>query len=92
MKLRLTDDAINDLNQIKTYYARFEGSAETNVINDLNMAFDFILTNPQAGLNINEFGTQRVISQKYSYVIVYDVIDSFIDVLGIYRHQNRDYS
>ena len=92
MKLRLTDDAINDLSQIKTYYTRFEGSAETNVINDLNAAFDFILANPLAGLNINEFGTQRVISQKYNYVIVYDIIDSFIDVLGVYRYQNRDYS
>lgn len=92
MKLRLTEDAITDLKQIKVHYARFEGSAEANVINDLNATFDFMLANPQAGFNINDSGTQRVISQKYSYVIVYDVVGECIDVLGVYRYQNRDYA
>ena len=92
MKIRLTEQAANDLKDIRAYYFQFSNQTGENIIDDINAALDFISENPNAGLNINAHGTQRVISHKYSFVIPYEIMGIHIDVLGFYRFQNRDYS
>ncbi|MDB2437288.1 hypothetical protein N9W89_01115 [Hellea sp.] len=92
MKLRLTEEALLDLKSITNYFGAISTQTLSNIRVDIAQAFEFIRTHPKAGLNINAEGTQRVITRKYSFIIVYDTYPTELEIIGIYRYQNRDYS
>ena len=88
MKILYREQASKDLEDIAAYFGQHSTAALERAHKDI---FDYIRllpNNPNIGRNLED-GTQLVVTIKYRFNITYIANADHIDIVGIYRYQNR---
>lgn len=92
MKIRFSPEAKTAIEAVESYYAERSSSACHNVMIDIYDVFDLLSHNPEAGRLHRSQSFRLMVSGKYRFVVTYVVHPKYIEIIDIYRHQNRDYS
>jgi plasmid stabilization system protein ParE len=92
MKIRFSPEAKSAIELIEAYYAERSPSACHNVITDIFDVFDLLSNNPEAGRLHSSKSFRLMVSGKYRFVVTYVTHSDYVEIIDIYRHQNRDYS
>ena len=86
MKLRLTTEAIHDVETIRNHIARSEASAAEDTVDRIAKAVRYLRKWPRIGHVGIVRGTLEWSPFQMPYVIVYRVESAHVDILRIYRH------
>ncbi len=90
MKLTYRKSADIDMESIRDFYWPRSQRAHEAVFEDIITTIDMVLRNPLIGRKL--FDTEsirRVISPKYRFCISYIPSKSEIEIIGVFRYQNR---
>jgi len=80
--------AVTDLTSIETHYSKISQQTSDNVYQDILAAIEVLQTFPDAG-RLLEDGSRKFPSHKYRFNITYFHRRNIIEIIGIYRFQNR---
>ena len=89
--LRFRVTAQNDLEMIDAYYRDISDATLARVMKDISNTLETIKLFPKAGTPLGPTPHRRLVTPKYRFVIVYVDQDTFVDVVGIFRFQDRSY-
>ena len=90
MKINWTDNAIQDLKEIKAYIARDSDYYATRFIEKLINGVDPLSTFPEMGRKVPEAQSELIRELIYRpYRIIYKINENYIDVITIVN-SNRD--
>jgi plasmid stabilization system protein ParE len=87
-KIVYRDSANNDLADIRTYYSNISEQVYNRVISDISASIEILKQSPEAGF-VYKTGRRRIVSQKYKFVVTYRYVSEYVEIVGIYRFQNR---
>jgi len=82
------ESANADLGDIRTYYTTISERTFDNVITDIYETISILNYMPEAGF-IYKPNRRRLVSSKYRFVINYAFGSGHVEIVGIYRFQNR---
>jgi len=83
--------ANRDIYRIQQHYLSISSRSYETVRQDINSAIRILQTYPLAGAKIRPKGrVRRIVSSKYRYSITYLAADDKIEIIGIFRYQNRN--
>jgi len=88
MRVRLHPKAEEDLTKILNYYYEIDEKLETKFLKYLEFGFDKIVKFPNLYPYENEV-VQKVIVEKFPYIILYEQYEEIIMVLAIF-HTKRE--
>jgi plasmid stabilization system protein ParE len=80
--------AVADLNAIRDYYLDFSHKTFEAVAKDIEAALHILQTFPESGSK-KTHERREAISPKYRFKISYQYRNGRIEVIGVYRFQNR---
>lgn len=83
-------EALADLNAIRSYYLAFGNDTLDRILDDLERSLDLVRQYPMVGPAVPDRAFRRVVSLRYGFKIAYLDEPEQIVVLGIFRFQNRD--
>lgn len=92
MKLRFSLEARHAIEIIESYYLGLSFGASQNVMNDIDDVFILLREYPHSGKLHGSQSFRTMASSKYKFVVTYTVNVDYIEILDVYRYQNRDYS
>lgn len=87
LKFRPRADA--DLGEIIAYYRRVAPHALGNIAADIDDALDLIKERPETPAKVPAKSYRRYVTHRYRFKIAYRVKRDVIEILGIWRFQNR---
>ena len=87
--LRFSPRADADFDRIVAYYVQVVPEALPNIKADIERGLDLIKDHPERTALVPEKSYRRLVTARYRFKIAYRVRLLHIDILGIYRHQNR---
>ena len=80
--------AAQDLRDIEKYYQDISQKTTDAVLSDIYQTLTIVRQHPEIGYGYKT-GRRRLVSAKYRFVITYAYKGEFVDIVGIYRQQNR---
>jgi len=83
---RLTAEA--DLEEINNYGIEFSEQTRDRFFEDIHSSIEILKQFPETGRLLDN-GRRRFISAKYRFAISHRVYDDRIEIVGVYRFQNR---
>lgn len=87
--LRFSLRADDDFSRIVAYYEQVAPYALPNIRADIERGLDLIKERPEQTALVPKRNYRRYVTSRYRFKISYLVRPTCIDVLGIYRFQNR---
>ncbi|HEX7712031.1 MAG TPA: type II toxin-antitoxin system RelE/ParE family toxin [Sphingomonadaceae bacterium] len=90
MELIFRERALCDLEDIETYYLREAPEALPKVLGDIRQVLNQLENFPRSGRAIGRRNARRALSPRYRYIVSYHVTRNAIEIVGIFRFQNRD--
>ena len=87
MQIRLTDEASENLDQIRSYIADGSAEAATRVVRELIAAVDSLAVLPNRGRPGRRDGTRELVLGRY--IIVYRVFEAHVEVTYVRHHAQR---
>ena len=90
ISIRYRWSANQDLQDIKHYYDNISEATTDRVYYDIIHAIEVLKTFPLAGRPIAGRSERRIVTSKYGFVISYIAANNSIEIVGIFRHQNRE--
>jgi plasmid stabilization system protein ParE len=81
--------ALDDLNAIAEYFENLDADVAIRVRADIKRAIGLLQENPFSGRAVGRSGLRRKLTHRYRFKIAYRVRRDVIEILGIYRFQNR---
>jgi plasmid stabilization system protein ParE len=90
MRLEFWPQADNDLNEIIGYFAAKAPGALAGIKADLEESFRLITEYPLIYPSVPGRPLRRHVSRKYRFKVTYRVYDDRIEIVGVFRFQNRD--
>lgn len=87
IKFRLRAD--RDLERIIAYYLRFAPEAVPAIAADIDRSLGLIEEHPERFQEVPGTPYRRLVTKRYKFKIAYRVRRDIIEILGIYRFQNR---
>ena len=88
MKVRFTERAADELEDILTYVAAHSPQGAAKVKRRIKLLTDLISRHPEAGQRTNRAGLRRIVVQPYPYLLFYQVAADEIVIHGL-RHAAR---
>lgn len=88
-KIIFLDEAELDLLNIKTYYQEIAPASVKNVLDDISLVLEVLSMWPEAGRIIENTPGRRFVSPKYRFTITYDLTPRHVEIMGIFRFQDR---
>lgn len=82
--------ALEDIHTIVEWYDHLDPDVTEKIRIDLQRSFRLLLEFPHAGVVVAKRGFRRIVTRRYHFKIAYAVRDDQIEVLGIYRFQDRE--
>ncbi len=90
MQLTYRKSADIDMESIRDFYRPRSEKAYEAVFKDITSTIDMVLGNPLIGRKLFEAESiRRVISPKYRFCICYIPTKSKIEIIGVFRYQDR---
>ena len=87
--LRFSPRADADLNSIVAYYAQVAPHALPNITADIEHGLDLIKDRPEQAALVPDRDYRRYVTPRYRFKISYRIRPTCIEILGIWRFQNR---
>ena len=88
--VRYLPTALDDLRAIADYYADIDRDVASRVRADIESAIELLRENPYSAQAVGGRGLRRKLTRRYRFKIAYRIRRDTIEVLGIYRYQNRN--
>ncbi len=88
IKIIYRDTAKADLKEIETYYNEISPRTNLRVYSDIYSAIQTLQLFPKAGRKLPD-GRRRFVSNQFRFVISHKTYKDRIEIVGVYRHQNR---
>jgi plasmid stabilization system protein ParE len=82
--------AKEDLLAIQAWYEEQAPGSVERILADIYRSIERIREHPQSAETVHGRSYRRVVTRKYHFKVVYLVKPNQIDILGIYRYQNRE--
>ena len=89
LDVRYLPRALDDLDTIADYFESLDSDVALRVGADIAGAIGLLQENPFSGKAVGRNGLRRKLSRRYRFKIAYRVRRDTIEILGIYRFQNR---
>lgn len=86
--VKFSNFALQDLRSIEEYYSGISAHTCQNVTSDIADSLEQLEHQPESGVAFRD-NQRRIITQKYRFVIIYINAQSYAEIIGIYRFQNR---
>jgi plasmid stabilization system protein ParE len=83
-------EALEDIRAITEWYDGIDRDVTERIRIDLQRSFRLLLHFPQAGALVTKRKFRRIVTRRYHFKIAYLVRGEHIEVLGIYRFQDRE--
>lgn len=87
IKFRLRAD--RDIEQIIAYYLRLAPEAVPGIAADIDRSLGLIEEDPERYPPVSGTPYRRLVTRRYKFKIAYRVRPDVIEIVGIYRYQNR---
>ena len=84
------DRALEDIRAITEWYDPIDPGVTEKIRIDLQRSFRLLLDFPHAGAVVANRRIRRIVTRRYHFKIAYSLRGDHIEVLGIYRFQNRE--
>lgn len=81
---------MEDIRAIAEWYDRVDPNVTERIRIDLQRSFKLLLDFPQAGAAVTKRKFRRIVTRRYHFKIAYSIRGDHIEVLGVYRLQNRE--
>jgi plasmid stabilization system protein ParE len=81
--------AEEDLLAIKAWYAEVAPQSVERILDDIYLGIDRIREHPLSAERVHGRSYRRIVTRRNHFKVVYMVKRRQIDILGIYRYQNR---
>jgi plasmid stabilization system protein ParE len=81
--------ALEDIRAIVEWYDHIDPDLTEKIRIDLQRSFRLLLDFPHAGALVAKRRFRRIVTRRYHFKIAYSVRGDHIEVLGIYRFQDR---
>ena len=88
IKIIYRDTAEADLKEIEIYYNEISTRTNLRVFSDIYGAIHTLQLFPKAGRKLPD-GRRRYVSSQFRFVISHKTYKDRIEIVGVYRHQNR---
>lgn len=82
------DEALADLKSIRDYFTAYSNETAERVAKDIEATLHVLETFPESGTQ-KSYNRRQSFTTKYRFRISYQYRNNRIEVLGIYRFQNR---
>ena len=89
MKYRLSAAARRDLRDIAEFYGDISIDTARRVRDDIEATLAVACEFPRMYPKRSRDGLHKAVTDTYRYVIIYSVVDPFIDVIAVFRTQDR---
>jgi plasmid stabilization system protein ParE len=89
MKVRFRKSAESDLNGIVEWYDAVAPESLQTVLADIYRSIEQLAAYPRSGPKVPGRNFRRLVTHRFHFKIAYEVDDSSITILGIFRYQNR---
>lgn len=77
------------MNSIVRYYEDIGPGLSVRIVADIRDRLERLRYFPKSGQRIEMAGIRRVLSRRYRFKIAYRVTGEAIEVVGVFRFQNR---
>ena len=77
------------MNSIVRYYENIAPGLSTRIVADIRERIEGLRHFPRSGEWVKVADVHRVLSRRYRYKIAYRVTDRAIEIVGVFRFQNR---
>ncbi|WP_430417728.1 type II toxin-antitoxin system RelE/ParE family toxin [Parasphingorhabdus sp.] len=82
--------AERDLLAIISYFSDYSSQSVQNILDDIYRSIDQLTFFPNLGQPIEGQNYRRLVTLKYHFVICYEVTVESVNIVGIFRFQDRD--
>lgn len=89
MKIQFREEAETDLRLIVSHYNDVAPEAVDSILTDIYRSIDQLVRFPKSGMQVADRRYRRIITLKYHFKIAYEVTETCVIILGIFRYQNR---
>lgn len=91
MKIVLLETAEDDLQQFESYFVDIHPDIWAVVQKDIVASLAFIRDFPLAAQAVEGHQLRRRVTRKYKYTIAYRIVGDVAEIIGIFRHQDREF-
>lgn len=81
--------AVADLQALRAYYLPIDPAALDNVLDDIERSISLLREHPFAGPAMESKPIRWTVSRRYGFKITYMTDGETLQILGIFRYQNR---
>lgn len=89
-RIRFREEARNDLAAIQAFHDSVDPDIFTKLLTDINRSLDQLQRFPLSGMQVAGREFRRIVTRKYHFRIAYSVGEEWIDILGVFRFQDRE--
>jgi len=82
--------AERDLLAIISYFSDYSPQAAQNILDDIYRSIDQLAFFPNLGQQVDGEDFRRIATLKYHFTIGYEVTAASVNIVGIFRHQDRE--
>lgn len=82
--------AERDLLAIINYFSEYSPQTAQNILDDIYRSIDQLAVFPNLGQQVDGEDFRRIVTLKYHFTIGYAVATDSVNIVGIFRHQDRE--
>ena len=90
MRIQFRKEAEMDLRLIVSHYQDVAPEAVDGILADIYRTIDQLVRFPNSGMRVHNRQFRRIVTLKCHFKIAYEVTESQVIILGIFRYQNRE--
>ncbi len=89
MKVIFRRKAEDDLRGIMEWYEGIAPESVGNILGDIYRSIDQLIDFPRSGTKVPKQRFRRLVTRRYHFKIAYEINDDTVEIVGIFRFQNR---
>ena len=89
MRLVVTRRATADLHDIRRYYHEIDPDLVGRVTDDIDRTLELLIDYLMSGQAIKGVDLRKRTTGKYRFVLSHAVLEDRVEIVGIFRHQDR---
>lgn len=85
----LRKSALADLEAIASYFDAIDPDITARIVTDIESSLERLKDFPMSGEAIHGTDLRRILSKRYRFIVSYFVAPTQIEIVGVFRFQNR---